>query len=91
MMAMGVMDAARERGLRIPEDISVVGFDDIYLAAQVRPAITTVRQPLEKMGRVAAQMLLEIMRNPGSRKENIELPTELVIRDSCRAMGESQI
>jgi LacI family transcriptional regulator len=69
----------------------VVGFDDIYLASQVRPAITTVRQPLEKMGRVGAQMLLEIMRNPGNRKDNLELPTDLVIRDSCRAIGEFQI
>ncbi len=91
MMAMGVIDAARENGLRVPEDISVVGFDDIYLASQVRPAITTVRQPLEKMGRVAAQMLLEIMRNPGNRKDNLELPTDLVIRNSCRAIGEFQI
>jgi LacI family transcriptional regulator len=90
MMAMGVIDAARERVLRVPEDISVVGFDDIYLAAQVRPAITTVRQPLEQMGRVAAQMLLENLRNPGSRKDRIELPTELVIRDSCRAINESK-
>jgi len=89
MMAMGVMDAVRERGLRVPEDVSVVGFDDIYLSAQVRPAITTVRQPLEKMGRVAAQMLLEIMRNPEGKRERIELPTELVIRDSCQAVRES--
>jgi LacI family transcriptional regulator len=56
----------------------------------VRPAITTVRQPLEQMGRVAAQMLLENLRNPGSRKDRIELPTELVIRDSCRAINESK-
>jgi LacI family transcriptional regulator len=89
MMAMGVIDAARERGLGVPEDISVVGFDDIYLSAQVRPAITTVRQPLETMGRVAAQMLLDILRDPGRKKENIELPTELVIRDSCRTIRES--
>ena len=82
--------SSQSRVLRVPEDISVVGFDDIYLAAQVRPAITTVRQPLEQMGRVAAQMLLENLRNPGSRKDRIELPTELVIRDSCRAINESK-
>jgi LacI family transcriptional regulator len=90
MMAMGVMDAARERGLKVPDDLSVVGFDDIYLASQVRPAISTVRQPLEKMGRVAAQMLLEIIRNPGARKDNLELPTELVVRDSCRAINDAK-
>jgi LacI family transcriptional regulator len=89
VMAMGVMDAVRERGLSVPEDVSVVGFDDIYQSAHVHPALTTVRQPLEKMGCVASQMLLEIMRNPEGKRERIELPTELVIRDSCRAVRES--
>src|SRR5262249_23523905 len=51
-MAMGAMDAVRSRGLRIPGDLSILGFDDIPQAAQVRPALTTVRQPLEQMGRV---------------------------------------
>jgi LacI family transcriptional regulator len=88
-MAMGVMDAVRERGLRVPEDISVVGYDDISQSAHVHPALTTVRQPLEKMGRVAAQMLLEMLRNPGRKKDRVELPTELMIRDSCRAVRES--
>ncbi len=84
VMAMGVMDAARERGLRVPEDLSVVGFDDIHQASEVHPALTTIRQPLEKMGRVASQMLLEMLRNPGCKIDRVELPTELVIRDSCR-------
>jgi LacI family transcriptional regulator len=83
VMAMGVMDAARGKGLRIPEDLSVAGFDDIHQAAEVHPALTTVRQPLEKMGRVASQMLLEMLSNPGARIERIELPAELVKRDSC--------
>jgi LacI family transcriptional regulator len=83
VMAMGVMDAAREKGLRVPEDLSVAGFDDIHQAAEVHPALTTVRQPLEKMGRVASQMLLEMLSNPAARTDRIELPTELVIRESC--------
>jgi len=86
VMAMGVMDAARKQGLRVPEDISVVGFDDIHQAADVHPALTTVRQPLEKMGRVASQMLVEFLRNPGGKIDRVELPTELVIRDSCQAV-----
>ena len=57
VMAMGVMDAVRSRGLRIPGDISVVGFDDIPLSSMVHPALTTVNQPLEKMGRVATQKI----------------------------------
>jgi LacI family transcriptional regulator len=84
VMAMGVMDGIREKGLRIPEDVSVVGFDDIPQAASVRPAMTTVRQPLEKMGQAATQMLLDLLAHPQKKTERFELPTELIIRDSCR-------
>jgi LacI family transcriptional regulator len=85
VMAMGVMDAVRNRGLRIPEDVSVVGFDDIPQASLVRPAITTVNQPLEKMGRVATQMLLDLLQHTEKVADRIELPTQLVVRDSCSA------
>ncbi len=82
VMAMAAMDAVRERGLKAPEDISILGFDDIPQASRVRPALTTVRQPLEQMGRVATQMLLEILKHPENKPDRIELPTELIIRDS---------
>jgi LacI family transcriptional regulator len=82
VMAMGVTDAVRSQGLRVPEDISVLGFDDIPQAALVRPALTTVRQPLEQMGRVATQMLLDVLKDPGKVTHRVELPTELVIRGS---------
>ncbi|MEW5869902.1 MAG: LacI family DNA-binding transcriptional regulator [Chloroflexota bacterium] len=85
VMAMGVMDAVRNRGLRVPQDISVVGFDNIPQAALVRPALTTVNQPLEKMGRVATQVLLDLLEEPDRIIERIELPTELVVRDSCQS------
>jgi LacI family transcriptional regulator len=81
-MAMGVMDAVRSRGLRIPEDISIIGFDDIPQSALVRPALTTVRQPLEQMGRVATQLLLDLLNDPDKKINRIELPTELVVRNS---------
>jgi len=83
VMAMGVMDAVRSRGMRVPGDVSVVGFDDIPQASLVRPALTTVNQPLEKMGRVATQKLLDLLQKPDTEAERIELPTELIIRDSC--------
>lgn len=83
VMAMGVMDAIRTRGLRVPGDVSIVGFDDIPQAALIRPALTTVNQPLEKMGRVATQMLLDLLKHPENKFERIELPTELIVRDSC--------
>jgi LacI family transcriptional regulator len=83
VMVMGVMDAVRNRGLRIPDDISVVGFDNIPQASMIRPALTTVSQPLEKMGRVATQMLLDLLQHPDKEAGRIELPTQLVERDSC--------
>ena len=90
VMAMGVMDAVRNRGFRVPDDISVVGFDDIPQASVVRPGLTTVSQPLEKMGRVATQMLLDLFRNKEKTDNRIELPTELVIRESCQPPRAAQ-
>jgi LacI family transcriptional regulator len=85
VMAMGVMDAVRNRNLRIPDDISVVGFDNIPQSAMINPSLTTVQQPLEQMGRVATQMLLGVLKNPQKDVNRIELPTELIIRSSTSA------
>jgi LacI family transcriptional regulator len=85
VMAMSAMEAVREHGLRVPEDVSVLGFDDIPQADHVHPALTTVRQPLEKMGRVATQMLLDLLNDPQKDVSRVELPTELIVRDSCDA------
>jgi LacI family transcriptional regulator len=85
VMAMGVMDAVRNRGLRVPDDVSVVGFDDIPQASLVRPELTTINQPLEKMGRVATQMLLDLLKHPEMKADRIELPTHLIVRDSCKS------
>jgi LacI family transcriptional regulator len=84
--AFGVMEAVRDVGRRIPEDISILGFDDIPQAASVHPPLTTVRQPLEQMGRVATQMLLEYIHDPQHPAERKELGTELVIRHSCQPL-----
>jgi LacI family transcriptional regulator len=78
------MDAVRNRGLRVPEDISILGFDDIPQAAMVRPALTTVRQPLEQMGRVATQMLIDILADSEKETDQMKLPTELIIRGSVQ-------
>jgi LacI family transcriptional regulator len=82
--AFGVMEAVRDTGRRIPDDISIVGFDDIPQAAQVNPPLTTIRQPLELMGHTAARMLLENMEKPERPAERVELPTQLVVRSSTR-------
>ncbi|MEM8530024.1 MAG: LacI family DNA-binding transcriptional regulator [Chloroflexota bacterium] len=82
--ANGVLDAIRDRGLRIPDDISVIGFDDVPRAASAHPGLTTVRQPLEEMGRVATKMLLESIKDPDRVVESVILPTELILRNSCQ-------
>jgi LacI family transcriptional regulator len=82
--AFGVMAAARERGLSIPDDLSVLGFDDIPAAAQVHPTLTTIRQPLAEMGRTAVQLLFRYISEPDAPMKRIELPTELIIRQSCQ-------
>jgi LacI family transcriptional regulator len=84
VMAAGVYEAIRARGLRIPHDISVVGFDDIPQAAQLHPGLTTVRQPLIEMGRLATQRLLRLIEEEMAEPLGyIELPTEFILRDSA--------
>ena len=86
--AFGVMEAAREHGFEIPRDLSVIGFDDLPQSSYMHPPLTTVRQPLEEMGRVAARLLLATIRDPQRAPERIELPTELVVRASCAVPKE---
>jgi LacI family transcriptional regulator len=85
-MAFGVMETARRYSLRIPEDLSLIGFDDIPQAAETFPPLTTVRQPLEQMGRIAAETLLKLINDPQFVVERITMPTELIIRESCRSL-----
>jgi LacI family transcriptional regulator len=80
--AVGTLRAARDLGLRVPEDLSVVGFDDSEQAAIVTPALTTVRQPLAEMGRMAVSLLLRLLENQRVEALNVELATRLVVRES---------
>jgi LacI family transcriptional regulator len=80
--AIGATQAARERGLRVPEDLSVVGFDDVEHATIVTPALTTVRQPLAEMGRTAVSLLMRLVEGQRFETLHVELATRLVIRDS---------
>lgn len=90
MMAFGVMNAVRDMGLKIPGDISVIGFDDIFQSSQTMPGLTTVRQPLEQMGREATRMLIAMMKENTIKPGKIELPTRLVTRDSCKPLEAIQ-
>ena len=80
--AAGVLEAARERGLRIPEDLSVVGFDDTEVARLSSPALTTIRQPLGDMGKVALRTALRLADGEEIDSHHVELATELVVRQS---------
>jgi LacI family transcriptional regulator len=81
-IAIGALRAARDRGLRVPEDLSVVGFDDIEPATLVTPTLTTVRQPLSEMGRTAVEVLVRLLERRASETPHIELATRLVVRES---------
>jgi len=80
--AIGSIRAFQEAGLRVPEDISVVGFDDIRIAMHNNPTLTTVRQPLERMGEIAARALLKRIEERGAWVPKIAIEPELVVRDS---------
>lgn len=81
-IALGIMEAARVRGVRIPEDLSVTGFDDTELAEMASPPLTTVRQPLREMGRVAMRTVLKMAGSETLDSHHVELATELVVRGS---------
>ncbi len=84
--AIGALAALKESGLRVPEDIALVGFDDIPVARHLNPPLTTVRAPIETAAREAVQQLVRLIRT-GEAEKLILLPTELVIRRSCGAAG----
>src|SRR5579883_3400402 len=92
--AIGAIRALREAGLRVPEDVSVVGFDDIQSAAYQNPGLTTVRQPLREMGRIAAETLLRRIRQSGKEPHGGEtmVEPELIVREStCPVPAKSRI
>lgn len=83
--AMGALKAARERGLRVPTDVSLVGFDDVPVASWLSPALTTVRQPLEAMAAEAVHLLARLVGGGAVGTRRTELSTELVVRESTAA------
>lgn len=84
-VALGAMAALRERGRHIPEDVAVVGYDDIPVAAYAAPPLTTVRSPALEHGRLAGEMLIKLIRGEPVPKVQVQLGLELIIRASCGA------
>ena len=83
--AMGVIWAFREAGLRVPQDISVVGFDDVPGAAYANPGLSTVRQPLKRMGQIAAQTVIDRIEGRGDYLPEIAIEPEFIVRQSTGA------
>jgi LacI family transcriptional regulator len=81
-IAIGAIQAARARGIRVPEDLSIVGFDDVEPATIVTPALTTVRQPLAEMGRTGVSLLNRLLERQRFETLHVELATRLVVRES---------
>lgn len=84
-MALGALRALREAGKRVPEDIAVIGYDDLPFAARADPPLTTVRQPIDRAGLIAAETLMDFIQEPDTAPRRVILPTELAIRKSCGA------
>lgn len=89
IMVAGVVRAAHENGVRVPEDLAIVGFDDLDQTTMIFPELTTIRQPCMEMGARAAQMLIEQLENGNTEPEHVILPTTLVIRASCGSAWQS--
>jgi len=81
-MAMGVLEVARERRLRVPKDLSVVGFDDIRFAQYTQPSLTTISQPMRAIGEGTVRLLLSIIEDPSTTPQSVTLPHSLVTRES---------
>jgi len=88
-MAIGAMRELQAGGLRVPDDIAVVGFDDIYPGTLIAPTLTTVHQPMRQLGQRACTRLLERIADPSLPHRVELLPTELVVRESCGCPGLS--
>lgn len=87
LMAIGVINALIRSKLRVPDDVSVIGFDNIWQSNAVIPSLTTIAQPVAELGQISIKLLLERIENPGKPPTRIMLSTELVERESCRRIA----
>jgi len=84
--AISAMEGVKELGMKIPDDVAIVGFDDIELASYTDPPLTTIRVSMEELGKRAVKRLMELMGNKHQQSQMIILPVELVVRESCGMM-----
>jgi LacI family transcriptional regulator len=88
-LAIGIMRILIDKGLRVPEDVSVIGFDDIELADYMIPRLTTIRQPLEEMGQQTALLLHRAISGQGAARQEFVLPYKLIVRESTALNNEN--
>jgi LacI family transcriptional regulator len=84
-MALGALDAFKEKDIRVPEDISIIGFDDVPVAAQLNPALSSVRLPIYDMSQAAVHKIIEMCQEPTKSFSTLSFPTQLIIRESCKS------
>ncbi|ENM3732288.1 MULTISPECIES: substrate-binding domain-containing protein [Vibrio] len=88
MMAMGVIQAASQRGLRVPDDLSLIGYDDVHIAKFMTPALTTIHQPKYRLGKAAVDTLLYRLENPDTTAQVVQLEPTLVVRSSVCSLNK---
>jgi LacI family transcriptional regulator len=81
--AVGALRAIHDAGLRVPQDIAIIGYDDLPIATQLEPSLTTIRQPLQRMGMLAVETLINVIHQPQSPPQRIVIEPELILRESC--------
>lgn len=86
-MAIGVLSAAREANLKVPQELSVIGCDDIEASSLVEPSLTTIKQPIEEIGKNAAEIIFKLIHKEEPLQRRILLKTSLIERSSCRALA----
>jgi len=86
-IALGAVNAIWHLGLKVPDDVSVVGFDDTFLASAINPPLTTIHQPIDEISRSAVELVIRMVEDPTVGREDVVLPTSLVVRDSCRSLA----
>jgi len=91
MSAIGMIRALADAKIRVPEDVSIIGFDDIQAAEFTIPRLTTVRQPLSEMGRIAAQCVLQQIQRPEGCQQEITVAPDLVVRESTASKSREPL
>jgi len=90
-VAIGVLQACKESGLRVPEDIAVVGFDDIELASLVTPKLTSMLVPRYELGQMVMNLLLRVIAANGRNEEHLYITPKMVIRESCGVLQKTMM